>query len=148
MKTKRQAPGQSMVEFGLILPIILLIIIIFIDLGRIVYYYSALNNAVREGARYGIVTSFASSTARQTEIRNKVAHYAVALPLDVSKVSIYCDRVEGNTPNPCTDYVTVKAVIELPPIIPYFAQLIGAGSTYKIRSISTMQMTPYGRYVP
>ena len=145
MKTKRQAPGQSMVEFGLILPIILLIIIIFIDLGRIVYYYSALNNAVREGARYGIVTSFASSTARQTAVRDKVAHYAVALPLNVSDITIYCDRdIAKTTTNPCASYVTVSADIQLQPIIPYFAQLIGAGSTYRIRARSTMQMTPYG----
>jgi Flp pilus assembly protein TadG len=145
MKTKRQVMGQSLVEFGLILPIILLIIIIFIDLGRIVYYYSALNNAVREGARYGIVTPFASSTARQTAVRNTVAHYAVALPLNVSDIAIYCDRdTAKTTTNPCADFVTVSADIELQPIIPYFAQLIGVGSTYRIRARSTMQMTPYG----
>ncbi len=146
MKTKRQITGQSLVEFGLILPIILLIIIIFIDLGRIVYYYSALNNAVREGARYGIVTSFASSTARQTAVRNTVAHYAVALPLNVNDISIYCDPDAKDTTNPCpiTSYFTVSADIELQPIIPYFAQLIGVGSTYRIRARSTMQMTPFG----
>ncbi len=52
MKTNRQIRGQGLVEFALVLPLILLVIIVFIELGRIVYFYSALNNAVREGARY------------------------------------------------------------------------------------------------
>ena len=58
MKTNRQIRGQGLVEFALVLPLILLVIIVFIELGRIVYFYSALNNAVREGARYVVVNQF------------------------------------------------------------------------------------------
>ena len=47
--------GQSMVELALLLPILLLISFIVLDLGRGIYYYSAVYNAAWEGARYGIV---------------------------------------------------------------------------------------------
>jgi hypothetical protein len=47
--------GQSMVELALLLPALLLIVFLTIDLGRGIYYYSAVFNAAREGSRYGII---------------------------------------------------------------------------------------------
>lgn len=47
--------GQSLVELALLLPSVLLLAVITLDLGRGIYYYSAIYNAAREGARYGIV---------------------------------------------------------------------------------------------
>jgi hypothetical protein len=47
--------GQDLVEFALIFPFLAIIIFGIIDLGRATYYYSALQNAAREGARYAIV---------------------------------------------------------------------------------------------
>jgi Flp pilus assembly protein TadG len=48
-------PGQSLVEFALMLPILLVLVLMIFDFGRAIYYYSALHNAAREGARYGAV---------------------------------------------------------------------------------------------
>lgn len=47
--------GQSLVEMALLLPVLLLLSVITVDLGRGVYYFSAVYNAAREGARYGII---------------------------------------------------------------------------------------------
>jgi Flp pilus assembly protein TadG len=47
--------GQSLVEMALLLPILLLLSVVTIDIGRGIYYYSVIYNAAREGARYGIV---------------------------------------------------------------------------------------------
>ena len=147
MKTNRQIRGQGLVEFALVLPLILLVIIVFIELGRIVYYYSALNNAVREGARYAIVNQFASSTERKSEIYDKVTHYAVTLPLNAADVSVYCDRdITKTTTNPCDKYMTVSADFEIEPMIAVFAQIIGTGDTFRITAKSTMQTTPWGNY--
>ena len=44
--------GQSLVEFALVLPILLLIIMGVFDLGRLFYIKVALNSAAREGAYY------------------------------------------------------------------------------------------------
>jgi Flp pilus assembly protein TadG len=47
--------GQGLVEFALIIPIFLLIVMMIFDAGRAIYYYSVVHNAAREGARYGII---------------------------------------------------------------------------------------------
>jgi len=47
-------PGQAMVEFALILPLLLLIIVGIFEFGRVMFIYSNLFNAAREGVRYGV----------------------------------------------------------------------------------------------
>ena len=48
-----RAVGQSVVEFALVVPIMLLILAGAIDLGRAFYAYVAVENAAKEGALYG-----------------------------------------------------------------------------------------------
>ncbi len=43
--------GQSLVEFALVFPLIILLLMGLFDIGRAVLYYSTLNTAVREGTR-------------------------------------------------------------------------------------------------
>ena len=53
---KRQTvSGQSLVEFALIFPLIILLLMGLFDIGRAVFYYSTLNTAVREGTRLAII---------------------------------------------------------------------------------------------
>lgn len=49
-----KAEGDSLVEFALILPVLMLILMGIFDLGRAFYAYNVIANAAREGARYGI----------------------------------------------------------------------------------------------
>mgnify|MGYP001081935767 CR=1 FL=1 len=55
MKTQRRRPGQSLLEFALFLPILMVLVMGLFDIGRAVIYYAILNTAVREGTRYAIV---------------------------------------------------------------------------------------------
>lgn len=54
MKRKKQK-GQSLVEFALILPILLLVILGTMEFGRIFLLYATVSNGAREGSRYGMV---------------------------------------------------------------------------------------------
>jgi len=45
--------AQTMVEFAIVFPVLLLITYGLIEFGRIMFIYTAVTNAVREGARYG-----------------------------------------------------------------------------------------------
>ncbi|WP_409226786.1 TadE/TadG family type IV pilus assembly protein [Gudongella sp. SC589] len=54
-KFKRDEQGQSLVEFALILPVLLLLLMGIIQSGIIYGGYVAVSNAAREGARIGIV---------------------------------------------------------------------------------------------
>ncbi|MGH2445250.1 MAG: TadE family protein, partial [Candidatus Limnocylindria bacterium] len=50
--------GQSMVEFALILPIFILVLVGLFDVGRAVYAYNTVNNAAREAGRLAIVDQY------------------------------------------------------------------------------------------
>ena len=53
--------GQSLVEFALVLPIFLLIVMGIVDLGRGVFAYNSVTNGAREAARLAIVNQDAAS---------------------------------------------------------------------------------------
>jgi Flp pilus assembly protein TadG len=59
--------GQSLVEFALILPVLLLIVVALFDLGRGVFIYGAISNAAREGGRTAIVNQNAGDIAARAE---------------------------------------------------------------------------------
>lgn len=46
--------GQSLVEFALTVPILTLLIVGTLDLGRAYFAYMSITNAAREGARYAV----------------------------------------------------------------------------------------------
>ncbi len=54
--------GQALVEFALVLPLMLLVVLGLTDLARVVWQYNTLAYAAREGTRYAIVHGAASVT--------------------------------------------------------------------------------------
>jgi Flp pilus assembly protein TadG len=46
--------GQAIVELSLVAPLLLLLVVVGVDIGRAFLVHNALTNSVREGARYGI----------------------------------------------------------------------------------------------
>lgn len=58
----RKQKGQSLVEFALVVPFLLLLVVGTIELGRAYYYYNILSKSVREGARYVSGHSYDSAT--------------------------------------------------------------------------------------
>ncbi len=75
----RRADGQSLVEFALVFPVFLLLLFGLIDIGRFVYSANALNQAAREGARFGSVGAWAETckanreTCVEAETKNRLA---------------------------------------------------------------------------
>ncbi len=55
MIARQKLSGQSLIEFALVFPLIILLVMGLFDIGRAILYYSALNTAVREGTRLAIV---------------------------------------------------------------------------------------------
>ena len=54
-RSERRSRGQGFVEFALILPVLLLLMLGIIEFGYVFAAYSSLFNAAREGVRYGVV---------------------------------------------------------------------------------------------
>lgn len=78
--------GQAIVEFAIVSVAFFLMVFGTIDFGRAIFMYTQLNNAVREGARYGKVTP--SDT---TGIKQAVVSYSSSLSISTSDVSVKCD---------------------------------------------------------
>lgn len=53
--SRTRARGQSLVEFALVFPIAILLLMAVFDVGRAVFAYNGLTNAAREGARLAAV---------------------------------------------------------------------------------------------
>jgi hypothetical protein len=70
---RERSRGQALVEFALILPVFLLVLMGIFDLGRAVFYSSTLSNAARETAREGIVDQTCSHLQDRAADRASVA---------------------------------------------------------------------------
>jgi Flp pilus assembly protein TadG len=82
-KFRHIAKGQSLVEFALVLPILLLVIFGLFDLGYAVFIKNMISNAAREGARTGIIIS-----KTDADIRARVNAAAPGLNLTPTQVAI------------------------------------------------------------
>jgi len=61
--------GQTLVEFALVLPIIVILLFGIIDFGLMLNHRITLQHAVREGARYGMVTADCAAIQQRTADR-------------------------------------------------------------------------------
>lgn len=110
----KSSRGQAVVEFALVFPVFLLLILGIIEFSRIGYSYVTINNAVRSGARV------ASLGSPDNEIINTVSESAPLFNRDNLTVTI--------TPNQAArtsgSKVTVSASYPLPLLTPVIGQLL------------------------
>src|SRR5687767_2702585 len=59
--------GQALVEFALVFPVAILLILAVFDVGRAVFIYNGLTNAAREGARLAVVNQHAPSVEERIQ---------------------------------------------------------------------------------
>ena len=122
---KRLQRGQDLMEYALVLPIMLLILMSILDLGRVIYVYSSLHNSVRDGARYGII-----SPTDAGGIESVVFDKAVGLdPADLV-VSVV---------QPNQEIIQVGATYQFTAVSPVVAALIG-GNPWEVGSQATMRV--------
>lgn len=59
---RKREGGQALLEFALVLPVIVLVLISFLEIGRAVSDWNTLTNAARQGARVAAVNQLTSHT--------------------------------------------------------------------------------------
>jgi len=97
--------GQTLVEFALVLPVFILLLVGIFDFGRAIYAYNTISNAAREAVRVGIVNQNCSTVG--TEAQNRSASLdvdftpSVAEPCGVAGtgVEIHFLNSDGSTPS-------------------------------------------------
>lgn len=95
-KRGRDSRGQALVEFALILPILVLVMVGIFDVGRLVYAYNTVNNAAREGGRQAIVDQ------TLVHIQERAANHAAALGIAPGDIAVdYRNLNAPDTPGSC-----------------------------------------------
>lgn len=81
---RQRAPrslGQSVVEFAMVVPVFLLLLLMAVDFGRLFYTYIQVSNAAREAAAFGATapTNVAGMQSRAVQEKNSQGQGEVAL---------------------------------------------------------------------
>lgn len=136
LSRNRSEGAQGMVEFALILPILLLVILGIVEFGRMLFFYSSVTSASREAARYGSAVGEVSGVKRYADcagIRDAARKAGVFASIDDADITIqYDDGVtlkEAQCP-PTTrinlaDRIVVTVDKGFQPIVPGFNLFFG-----------------------
>ena len=131
VKPLRGARGQELVEFALTLPIMILLLMGIFDMGRVVIYYSSLHNAVREGARYGIVHGGPKEIDKdRVGVKNRVVNMAIGLGPDF-------DSSDVEIPEWDDKVIRVRATYMFSPVTPLIGRFLTGG---KIQLVGSSRM--------
>lgn len=120
--------GVAAVEFGLILPILMLILVGIIEYGYMFYVDLVLTNAAREGARVGI-------TIQDPGLAQSLAESAVAAYLAGGSVGLSVTTAV-TVPDPNNN---VTVVITLDPFVPLIGYLPSAALPPRLVARSSMR---------
>jgi len=104
--------AQTLVEFAIVFPIVLLITYGLIEFGRMMFIYSAVTGAAREGARYGAAAGGIGGTPQYADcagIRKAVRSVAFLINIPNSNIFISYDKGPGlaTVASSCENLVTM-----------------------------------------
>lgn len=116
--------GTSVVEMAFVLPLLLLLVFAIGDFGIAYTRWNSLTNAVREGARVGVVFRAPCNAGTvTTQIQNTVANFAASAGL-VGPITTTVTNVCAGTGTQLTvqasapyDYIAMSALAGLAPTI-------------------------------
>ena len=95
--------AQTMVEFAIVFPILLLLTYGLIEFGRMIFIYVAVTSAAREGARYGSAAGFldGSITTKHymdcTGVRKEVRRGAILTQIPDGAIYVWYDHGPGTS---------------------------------------------------
>ena len=164
MRNQQRRSGQSLVEFALLLPWLLLLVMGLFDIGRAVFYFAVLNTAVREGTRLAIVQPYSdyesslygdypddkidlSNPVRSCEDMKCEAHKNICKEItdkkfnigELSSVTITINHINHDVNSSDDPVINIKIEFSFNPITPGIALLIGE---LPINVESEMLLTP------
>jgi Flp pilus assembly protein TadG len=91
----RSSRGQSILEFAITAPILILILLAVADFGRVFFVAIALNNAARAGTQYGIQSP--ANAADVTGMIQAAQNDASNISGVTATASEYCECPDGST---------------------------------------------------
>jgi Flp pilus assembly protein TadG len=116
-RTRAGERGTALIEFALIFPLLLLLTVAAVDLGRAFFVKNVVEQAAREGVRLRAVTSSADSALVRTRVMNVLA------PSNVTMTTLTITGPDG------LRQVKVTVTTQFNWIFPGVFNLFGAGFT-------------------
>ena len=102
----RKSKAQAIVEFAIVLPILLLVVYGLIEVGRLLFIYSSVNNVTRQAARWGSTSGVGDNSVpryQDCEGIRAAAQGGDRFALDqllrrhYDRIHAVCRRVAGST---------------------------------------------------
>jgi len=127
---ERRQRGQSLTEFALLLPVLLLILMGILDFGRVVFAYNSVSEAARNGSRVAIVNQTLSDICLVAAGRAS----GLGLPTtcaangNAGTVGVWVTNAATGTAVSCTAInclQKVKVTYQFRPITPIIGNFIG-----------------------
>lgn len=107
LRGRPERRGQTMVEFALILPIFILVLVGMLDFGRAVYANNTVQNAAREATRLAIVDQNVSA------IEAEAVSHAANLGLTADDVDVRFLQPDYSDAEPCKSDPTLGCMVEV-----------------------------------
>lgn len=147
---RRRSRGQALVEFALVIPIFLVLLMAVFDLGRAVFAYNSVTNAAREGARLAIVNQTRSLIQQRAiaqsaiaETPNVTVEFRKTTPNADYDANAACNAYNAAANNnpmalDCVAIVTFETTFR--PITPIVSNIVfGSGVTLSAKSILAVE---------
>lgn len=137
----RRGRGQALVEFAIVIPLFLLLLVALFDLGRAVFAYNTLTNAAREGVRMAIVNQDKPSIIARAKDQTAIVELNDP-SVDISFFQVDTDGSLGSVCSPaavgCVAIVNFEATYR--PITPLISDLLfKSGVTLTATSVLSVE---------
>jgi len=123
----RKGKGQSLVEFALALPLLVLLLMGLLDFGRAYFIIVMLNDAAAEGAIYA-----GSNPSDVNGIRNRVVESAADVLIQITPQDVTVVH-SGIAPGAS---ITVTATFEFTFLTPFISNLFGNSLTLRGQAVN------------
>jgi Flp pilus assembly protein TadG len=135
-----EARGTELLEFAMVLPILVMLLLGAVWIGRAVSVYEALGRAAREGARVYLASTCATCGNAQTDPTTTIDNALTAASLDYTQASVSFNKNQaldlGDPSNFQVSGVTVEVIYPIKLYIPFTPW---NGAPFRLRSTVTMR---------
>jgi Flp pilus assembly protein TadG len=115
--------GSNLIEYAIVLPMLLLVVLGIAEFGFIFHRYEVITNAAREGARMAVLPGY-SSVQGETAV--------------IARVNAYVDA--GLVPTAANNPTVTIAndTVDVPPLSPVAVKIVTVTYTHQIRFLSAI----------